>query len=64
MKKVVFLREVFNWMGNHSGYDQVCNHIALSEEFHCYNVFKPGDESQLSSITKNYLYIRKSYAFH
>ncbi len=31
--KIVFIREIFGWMGDYSGYDQVCKHIAQNESY-------------------------------
>ncbi len=45
-------------MGAHSGYDQVCNFISSSNEFKCYSVYRPQNESHLSMIGKKYIYPR------
>lgn len=38
---VLWLRERFNWMGQHSGYDQVCEAILKVQSYDCTSVWQP-----------------------
>jgi len=49
MKTIVFFREVFDWMGRHSGYDQVCDAIARSGLYRCHSVYRPEDSKTIDS---------------
>ncbi|HLP62687.1 MAG TPA: glycosyltransferase family 4 protein [Candidatus Deferrimicrobium sp.] len=40
MKKIIFIREVFDWMGTHSAYDPLCNYIETNGHYHSFNIYR------------------------
>jgi len=55
MGNVVFLREVFDWMGEHSGYDQVCNAIIDTHQYQCYSIYRPKESEVIKSFFHEHL---------
>ncbi|MDD4553858.1 MAG: glycosyltransferase family 4 protein [Bacteroidales bacterium] len=47
MKKGVLLRETFDWMGQHSGYDMVFNHITDSDHWSFKSIYRPGEQDEM-----------------
>ena len=50
---IVFIREKFDWMGTHSAYDPLCNHVGANQGYRTYSVyrkFKPLPASWKTSL--------------
>ncbi|MCX6253811.1 MAG: glycosyltransferase family 4 protein [Bacteroidia bacterium] len=47
MRKVIILREIFDWMGDHSGYDQVFNAIIKSDQWKFYSIYRPKEIDEI-----------------
>lgn len=40
MKKIIFIREVFDWMGTHSAYDPLCHYIDADEHYCSFSIYR------------------------
>lgn len=59
MKKIIFIREIFDWMGTHSAYDPLCNHVEASEKYHTFSVYRHFKSQPSSLKTSLYSFIHK-----